>query len=43
MKKEWKTPEVELLTVQMTMLGHNGDDLDNDFEDGTPRGDLTFS
>ncbi|MDG5472619.1 paeninodin family lasso peptide [Jeotgalibacillus sp. ET6] len=43
MKKEWKKPEVELLTVQMTMLGEDGDFLDNDFPDGTPRGDLTFS
>ncbi|CAN7713928.1 paeninodin family lasso peptide [Paenibacillus sp. LjRoot153] len=43
MKKEWKKPELEVLEVSMTMLGSDGNDLDNDFPVGTPRGSLTFS
>jgi hypothetical protein len=43
MKKEWMKPELEVLDVSMTMLGQDGDFLDADFPDGTPRGDLTFS
>lgn len=43
MKKEWMKPEIEVLNVEKTMLGQDGDTLDNDFPAGTPRGDLTFS
>ncbi|MGD7044469.1 paeninodin family lasso peptide [Jeotgalibacillus proteolyticus] len=43
MKKEWKKPEIELLTVQMTMLGSEGDHTDATFDQGTPRGDVGFS
>jgi hypothetical protein len=43
MKKEWQRPVLEVLDVNMTMLGTDGDYLDNDFPTGTPRGDLTFS
>ena len=43
MKKEWKKPDLTILDVNMTMLGQDGDFLDNDFPEGTPRGKLTFS
>ncbi|MFC7322736.1 paeninodin family lasso peptide [Halobacillus campisalis] len=43
MKKEWQNPLVEVLDVNKTMLGTEGDYTDNDFPAGTPRGDLTFS
>ncbi|MCP3030066.1 paeninodin family lasso peptide [Halobacillus sp. A1] len=43
MKKEWQNPVVEVLDVNKTMLGTEGDHLDNDFPEGTHRGDLTFS
>jgi hypothetical protein len=43
MKKEWQKPVLEVLDVNMTMLGADGDRLDNDFPDGTLKSDLTFS
>ncbi|MFB5932459.1 paeninodin family lasso peptide [Peribacillus frigoritolerans] len=43
MKKEWQKPELEVLDVNKTMLGSDGDRLDNDFTAGTGRDELTFS
>ncbi|MGP4074908.1 paeninodin family lasso peptide [Halobacillus sp. K22] len=43
MKKEWTCPKLDELNVTETMLGQEGDHLDNDFPEGTHRGDLTFS
>ncbi|MGE7602884.1 paeninodin family lasso peptide [Peribacillus sp. NPDC097675] len=43
MKKEWKKPNLELLDVNMTMLGKDGDFTDATFPADTPRGKLTFS
>jgi hypothetical protein len=43
MKKEWKTPELEILDVNQTMLGSDGEFTDAVFDAKTPRGDLTFS
>ena len=43
MKKEWKTPELEILNVKMTMGHSEGNATDADFPAGTPKGDLTFS
>ncbi|UOE95445.1 MULTISPECIES: paeninodin family lasso peptide [Bacillaceae] len=44
MKKEWQTPSLEVLEVQMTMANpNNGDHLDQTYPDGTPREDLTWS
>jgi len=43
MKMEWKKPELEVLDVNQTMLGTDGDFTDAAFDSKTPRGDLTFS
>ncbi|MBT2667483.1 MULTISPECIES: paeninodin family lasso peptide [Bacillaceae] len=43
MKKEWKKPELEVLDVNKTMLGRDGDYTDAAFPAGTGKGDLTFS
>lgn len=43
MKKEWMKPELEVLDVNMTMLGKDGDYTDKAFPTHTPRGKLTFS
>jgi len=43
MKKDWQKPEIEVLNVNETMLGQEGDFTDNDFSAGTPFADLTFS
>lgn len=44
MKKEWKTPELEVLDVNMTMLNPNkGGHLDHTYEAGTPEDKLTWS
>lgn len=44
MKKEWKTPVLEVLDVNMTMLDpKNGNHLDHSYENGTPRDELTWS
>ncbi|CAH0175736.1 MULTISPECIES: paeninodin family lasso peptide [Peribacillus] len=43
MKKEWKKPELEVLDVNQTMLGTDGDYTDAAFPAGTPKGDITFS
>ena len=43
MKKEWQKPELEVLDVNMTMLGNTGQHLDNDFPAGTGFDELTFS
>lgn len=43
MKKEWKKPELEVLDVNKTMLGQDGDFTDAAFPDNTPKGKLTFS
>ncbi|MET1179932.1 paeninodin family lasso peptide [Peribacillus simplex] len=43
MKKEWKKPELEILDVNQTMLGTDGDYTDAAFPAGTPKGDITFS
>lgn len=43
MKKTWMKPEVEVLDVQMTMLGKKGSHLDATFEAGTGFEELTFS
>ena len=43
MKMEWKKPELEVLNVKETMLGVDGDRLDNTFPNGTGKPDLTFS
>lgn len=42
-KKEWHEPLLEALDVTMTMLGTQGNHLDNDFPEGTGRDELTFS
>ena len=43
MKKEWKKPELEVLDVNQTMLGKDGDFTDAAFPDNTPKGKITFS
>ncbi|MEK4537556.1 paeninodin family lasso peptide [Peribacillus butanolivorans] len=43
MKKEWKKPELEVLDVNKTMLGTDGDYTDASFPAGTNKGDITFS
>lgn len=43
MKKEWKKPELEILDVNQTMLGTDGEYTDSAFPDDTPKGKLTFS
>jgi hypothetical protein len=43
MKKEWKKPELEVLDVNQTMLGSEGEFTDAAFPDNTPKGKLTFS
>ncbi|SES10008.1 paeninodin family lasso peptide [Salipaludibacillus aurantiacus] len=43
MKKEWKEPELQELDLNMTMLGNQGEHLDNDFSAGTSFSDITFS
>ncbi|MFF2588525.1 paeninodin family lasso peptide [Peribacillus butanolivorans] len=43
MKKEWKKPELEVLDVNKTMLGQDGDFTDAAFPENTPKGKLTFS
>ncbi|MFK9117572.1 paeninodin family lasso peptide [Peribacillus frigoritolerans] len=42
MKKEWKKPELEVLDVNKTMLGADGDFTDAAFPTNTPKGDITF-
>lgn len=42
MKKEWKKPELEVLDVNKTMLGSNGDFTDAAFPANTPKGDITY-
>ncbi|MGG0287765.1 paeninodin family lasso peptide [Peribacillus butanolivorans] len=42
MKKEWKKPELEVLDVNKTMLGVDGDFTDAAFPTNTPKGDITF-
>lgn len=43
MKEQWMKPELETLEVNKTMLNTNGSHLDNDFPEGTPSDELTFS
>jgi hypothetical protein len=43
MKREWKKPALEILDVNMTMLGHKGEFTDATYDAHTPKGDLTFS
>ncbi|MED3711639.1 paeninodin family lasso peptide [Peribacillus frigoritolerans] len=43
MKKEWKKPELEILDINQTMLGKDGEYTDAAFPNDTPRGKLTFS
>jgi hypothetical protein len=44
MKKEWQTPELEVLDVSMTMLDPNGPNhTDAAFPSQTPRNQLTYS
>ncbi|WP_336866462.1 paeninodin family lasso peptide [Peribacillus frigoritolerans] len=43
MKKEWKKPELEVLDVNKTMLGKDGNLTDAAFEAGTGRDEITFS
>ncbi|QGQ47212.1 paeninodin family lasso peptide [Metabacillus sediminilitoris] len=43
MRKEWKKPVLEVLDVNMTMLGEDGDYTDAAFPENTPKKDLTFS
>ncbi|MGG0788118.1 paeninodin family lasso peptide [Peribacillus simplex] len=43
MKKEWKKPELEVLDVNKTMLGKDGEHTDAAFPAGTGRDDITFS
>ncbi|WHY61142.1 paeninodin family lasso peptide [Cytobacillus firmus] len=42
MKKEWQKPELELLDVNMTMLGGAGEYTDAAFPENTPKSDITF-
>lgn len=42
MKKEWKTPELEILNVSKTMLGADGEFTDAAFPRDTPKGSITF-
>ncbi|WP_240418179.1 paeninodin family lasso peptide [Paenibacillus periandrae] len=43
-KKEWKTPELEVLDVNQTMLNvKTPTKLDATFADGTPFNELTWS
>ena len=43
MKMEWTKPELEVLDVNQTMLGPDGQFTDAAFDPNTPKGDLTFS
>jgi hypothetical protein len=44
MKKEWQTPELEVLDVSMTMLDPNGlTHTDAAFPSNTPKPELTYS
>ncbi|MBT2758430.1 paeninodin family lasso peptide [Mesobacillus foraminis] len=43
MKQEWQKPVLEILDVNMTMLGADGEFTDAAFPDNTPKGKLTFS
>jgi hypothetical protein len=36
MKKEWQTPELEILDVKMTMKSTNGSKYDGDYSNGQP-------
>lgn len=40
---EWQKPELEVLDVNQTMLGADGNRLDSAFPSGTGKPDLTFS
>lgn len=42
MKKEWKKPELEVLDVNKTMLGIDGNYTDAAFPTHTPKGDVTY-
>ncbi|MFJ8259772.1 paeninodin family lasso peptide [Peribacillus asahii] len=43
MKKEWNSPELEVLDVNQTMLGQDGDSTDAAFPAGTKLSDITTS
>ncbi|MBP3951504.1 paeninodin family lasso peptide [Bacillus suaedae] len=44
MKKHWEKPVLEVLEINMTMSNpHSGNNLDQTYEDGTPRDQLTWS
>lgn len=43
MKKEWNEPVLEVLDVNKTMLGTDGDYTDATFPSGTHKGDITHS
>jgi len=44
MKKQWQTPELEVLEVNLTMMNpKNGNHLDHAYPEGTPRDQLTWS
>ncbi|SDK25058.1 paeninodin family lasso peptide [Aneurinibacillus migulanus] len=42
MKKEWKKPSLEVLSVRETMLGSSGKYTDAAFGSHTPIDDITF-
>ncbi|MGD6815533.1 paeninodin family lasso peptide [Metabacillus sp. 84] len=43
MKKVWEKPTLEVLDVNETLLGRDGDFTDAAFDPNTPKGKLTFS
>ncbi|MFB4168915.1 paeninodin family lasso peptide [Virgibacillus sp. JSM 102003] len=43
MKKDWQRPVLEVLDVNQTMLGVDGEYTDAAFEAGTPFEDITLS
>lgn len=44
MKKDWKSPEIEMLDINMTMSQTSqGSVLDQDYNTGTPYDELTWS
>lgn len=43
MKKDWQEPVLEVLDVNRTMLGPDGNYTDKTYPDDTPKDKLTFS
>ncbi len=43
LKKDWQRPVLEVLDVNQTMLGEEGEFTDAAYDAGTPFEDITFS